>query len=48
MITNIIHSGISLLDLCYFFTVGQDEVKAWPVRKQSLAPQAASVIHTDF
>lgn len=31
-----------------FFTVGEDEVRAWSVRKGSTAPQAAGVIHTDL
>lgn len=31
-----------------FFTVGEDEVKAWSLRRGSLAPQAAGAIHTDL
>ena len=30
------------------FTGGPDEVRAWTVRKNTKAPQAAGVIHTDF
>lgn len=44
----IIVAGYSALHLQYFFTAGQDEVRAWTIRKQCKAPQAAGVIHTDF
>ena len=36
------------LGLISFFTVGPDEVRAWTNRQESLAPQAAGVIHSDF
>ncbi len=36
------------LGLISFFTVGPDEVRAWTPRKDSLAPQAARVIHSDI
>ncbi|HSR11214.1 MAG TPA: redox-regulated ATPase YchF [Thermodesulfobacteriota bacterium] len=36
------------LGLISFFTVGKDEVRAWPNRRNSLAPQAARVIHSDI
>ena len=36
------------LGLISFFTVGSDEVRAWNLRKNSLAPQAARVIHSDL
>jgi ribosome-binding ATPase len=36
------------LGLISFFTVGSDEVRAWAARKDSLAPQAARVIHSDI
>ncbi|EAR95036.2 GTP-binding protein YchF (macronuclear) [Tetrahymena thermophila SB210] len=45
---NIILNGYSLLNMCHFFTVGTDEVRAWTIKKNSTAPKAASVIHTDF
>lgn len=44
----VIRAGYSLLGLQTFFTAGEKEVRAWTVRKGSLAPQAAGVIHTDF
>jgi len=36
------------LGLISFFTVGKDEVREWMVRKNSTAPEAAGVIHTDL
>ncbi len=36
------------LGLISFFTVGKDEVRAWMVRKNSTAPEAAGAIHTDL
>ena len=48
MIPKIIKSGYVALDLIYFFTAGHDEVRCWTVRKNTKAPQAAGVIHTDF
>lgn len=44
----IISNGYYALDLIHFFTAGEDEVKCWTIRKGTLAPQAAGVIHTDF
>jgi hypothetical protein len=43
-----IHTAYGLLDLISFFTVGPDEVRAWPVRRGSNARQAAGRIHTDL
>ncbi|MBM4354825.1 MAG: redox-regulated ATPase YchF [Deltaproteobacteria bacterium] len=37
-----------LMDLISFFTVGEDEVRAWPVRAGSSAPVAAGKIHSDI
>ena len=36
------------LGLISFFTVGPDEVRAWPVRDGALAPEAAGKIHSDL
>jgi len=44
----VIVQGYKALQLCYFFTAGPDEVKAWTILKGSKAPQAAGRIHTDF
>lgn len=32
----------------HFFTAGEDEVKAWTVKRETPAPKAAGTIHTDF
>jgi GTP-binding protein YchF len=37
-----------LLDLISFFTVGQDEVRAWPILRGTHAKQAAGKIHSDL
>jgi len=44
----VIRAGYKLLGLHTFFTAGPKEVRAWTVRKNATAPQAAGVIHTDF
>jgi len=44
----LIQSSYRLLGLETFFTTGPDESRAWTVKKGTLAPQAAGVIHTDF
>jgi len=44
----LVHAGYRLLDLATFFTVGEDECRAWTVRRGALAPQAAGTIHSDF
>jgi len=36
------------LSLISFLTAGELEARAWTIRKGTLAPQAAGVIHTDF
>uniref|UniRef100_A0A8C6TPQ8 Obg-like ATPase 1 n=1 Tax=Neogobius melanostomus TaxID=47308 RepID=A0A8C6TPQ8_9GOBI len=48
VLTKIIKTGYSTLQLEYFFTAGPDEVRAWTIKKGSKAPQAAGKIHTDF
>ncbi len=37
-----------LLDRINFFTVGHDEVKAWPIKKGTKAKEAAGAIHSDI
>lgn len=39
---------IKALNLISFFTVGSDEVRQWPVKANSSAPEAAGVIHSDL
>jgi len=47
-LNNLINKGYKLLELNTFFTSGPEESRAWTVRKNTIAPKAASVIHTDF
>jgi ribosome-binding ATPase len=44
----LIHSAYKLLNLLTYFTAGVQEVRAWTIHHGWKAPQAASVIHTDF
>jgi len=44
----LIRAGYGLLSLETYFTVGPKEARAWTIRKGTLAPQAAGVIHGDF
>ncbi len=44
----VIRAGYKLLGLQTYFTAGVKEVRAWTVKQQATAPQAAGVIHTDF
>jgi len=44
----IIRSSYSLLGLISFFTVGEDECRAWSVSDGTPAVEAAGVIHTDI
>ena len=43
-----ITQGYKELNLIYFFTAGEKEVRCWTVYNGALAPQAAGVIHSDF
>jgi hypothetical protein len=43
-----IRAAYRLLDLISFFTVGEDEVRAWPIRRGDKAPRAAGRIHSDL
>ncbi len=47
-IKQLIKEGYDLLNLDTFFTSGPEESRAWTVENNTLAPKAASVIHTDF
>jgi len=44
----VIRAGYELLTLQTFFTAGEKEVRAWTVKTDATAPQAAGRIHTDF
>ncbi len=47
-LNRVIRAGYDLLHLITYFTVGPKEARAWTIEKGTRAPQAASVIHTDF
>ena len=43
-----VRTAYELLDLISFFTVGEDEVRAWPIPRGTHARAAAGKIHTDL
>ena len=43
-----IRAAYHLLELASFFTVGEDEVRAWTIHRGDRAPRAAGKIHSDF
>ncbi len=45
---HLIRSAYKVLDLITYLTSGPKETRAWTIKKDTLAPQAAGVIHTDF
>ncbi len=47
-LNRLINSTYKLLKLFTYFTAGVQEVRAWTIHQGWKAPQAASVIHTDF
>ena len=47
-LARLIRSGFELLNLITFFTVGPKEARAWTIKNNASAPEAAGVIHTDF
>ncbi len=44
----VIRRSYELLGLISFFTVGEDEVKAWTIKEGTVALDAADVIHSDI
>jgi ribosome-binding ATPase len=44
----LIHAAYDTLGLQSYLTAGEKEVRAWTIKKDSTAPQAAGVIHGDF
>jgi len=44
----VVRAGYKLLGLQTYFTVGEQECRAWTIHKGYKAPQAAGVIHSDF
>ena len=47
-LNKLVRAGFDLLGLQSYFTVGEDECRAWVIKKGTRAPQAAGAIHTDF
>jgi hypothetical protein len=47
-INNLIKTGYELLDLITFLTTGEDETRAWTIKKGWTAPEAGTAIHGDF
>ena len=44
----LVAASYSLLGLISFLTAGEDECRAWTIKKGTKAPQAAGKIHSDF
>ncbi len=47
-IHRVLHDCYALLGLVSFFTVGEDEVRAWPIRRGTRAQDAAGTVHSDI
>ena len=47
-VAQVIRAAYTVSGLHSFFTVGDDEVRAWTVRRGATAPEAAGVIHSDL
>ena len=47
-LARVIRAGYALLDLITYFTAGPKETRAWTIPRNTRAPRAAGVIHTDF
>jgi GTP-binding protein YchF len=47
-LTRILHAAYEVLGLISFYTVNDEECRAWPIRKGTTALKASGTIHTDF
>ena len=47
-IPELIQKAYEILNLISFLTTGEDETRAWTIRRGAKAPEAAGTIHTDF
>jgi GTP-binding protein YchF len=47
-VNDLIKAGYDLLGLITYFTTGEDETRAWTIKKGWSAPEAGTAIHTDF
>ena len=48
VLPQIIKAGLDILQLRYYFTAGDEEVKSWCIQTGTKAPAAAGRIHSDF
>ena len=48
VLNKIIFKGYEILGLQTYFTAGPQEIRAWTIKNNATAPNAAGVIHTDF
>lgn len=47
-VNTLIRASYKMLNLITYFTAGVQEVRAWTIKRGTLAPGAAGVIHSDF
>ena len=47
-VNELIKKAYKMLGLISFLTTGEDETRAWTIKKEAKAPEAAGAIHTDF
>ncbi|MCL5006943.1 MAG: YchF family ATPase [Patescibacteria group bacterium] len=47
-VDSLVSKAYEVLGLISFFTTGEDETRAWTIEKETKAPQAAGIIHSDF
>ena len=48
MLARFVRTGYSLMDVVSFFTIGPDEVRAWTIRRGTVARVAAGCVHSDL
>ena len=47
-VNDLIRKSYDILGLMTYLTTGEDETRAWTIKKNSTAPDAGMAIHTDF
>ncbi len=47
-LNDLIKKSYEMLNLITYFTTGEDETRAWTIKKGWTAPEAGTAIHTDF
>jgi ribosome-binding ATPase len=47
-ISKVVRRAYDVLGLESYFTVGENETRMWTIKKDTKAPQAAGIIHSDF